>query len=125
MKRHVFIIAMLITVFTSSGCAALIVGAGVGTAIAVSNDTAKLERYVSLDEAWNVTLDILDRHGTITSEDKAKGKAEAKIKKSEIVARVKQADSELVRITIQAREGILPNMELAMQVVNEINKGLE
>jgi hypothetical protein len=106
------------------GCAALLIGGGVAGGIAISKDTAKLEKDSSFWHAWDVTHRVLSDIGGISLQDKRAGKIEADIRDSKVTARITQITNASIRITVKARKNLLPNMDLAVELINKINDRL-
>ena len=121
MKKLSLVLTLMIFSATMYGCAAVLVGAGVAGGIAISEDTAKLETDTSFDRAWRVTYNIVKSMGVITKSDRDSGKIEAVIQDSKVDAKVVPMTSRTVRIEVKARKNLLPNMDLAMRVINRIN----
>ena len=113
-----FVVSSLLTVY---GCAAILIGAGVAGGVAISEDTAKLEVDTSYGRAWKVTYDAIKSMGAVNSQDKDSGKIEANVQDTKIDAKVIPLTPQTVRIEIKARKNLLPNMDLAMRIVNKIN----
>ena len=121
MKKLSLVLTLMIFSANMYGCAAVLVGAGVAGGIAISEDTAKLETDTSFDRAWRVTYNIVKSMGVITKSDRDSGKIEAVIQDSKVDAKVVPMTSRTVRIEVKARKNLLPNMDLAMRVINRIN----
>jgi hypothetical protein len=121
MKKLAFIMTAMISCAALYGCAAVLVGAGVAGGIAISEDTAKLEVDTSFDRAWKTTYDVIKGMGVISDTDRETGKLEALIQESKVEARIIPLTSRTVRIEIKARKNLLPNMDLAMRIINRIN----
>ncbi len=121
MKKLALVITAMISGAALYGCAAVLVGAGVAGGIAISEDTAKLEADTTYDRAWGITSGVLKDMGAITSSDKESGKIEAVIQESKVEAKVIPLTSRTVRIEIKVRKNLLPNMDLAMRIINRIN----
>jgi hypothetical protein len=121
MKKFAFVITLMLFCASMYGCAAVLVGAGVAGGIAISEDTAKLEVDTSYDRAWRITYDTVKSMGIITSSDRESGKIEATVQESKVEAKVVPLTSRTVRIEIKARKNMLPNMDLAMRIINRIN----
>ncbi len=124
MKKFSVILGIMISCAGVSGCAAVLVGAGVAGGIAISEDTAKLEADTSYDRAWKLTYDAVKSMGVITKSDRDLGKIEAMVQESKVEAKIVPLTSRTVRIEIKARKNLLPNMDLAMRIINKINSKL-
>ena len=121
MKKILMICCVIGMVLSSHGCAAVLIGAGVAGGVAISEDTAKLDADASYSRAWKATYDTLTDMGTIDAQDKDSGKIDATIQGAKVDARVVPLTSKTVRIQIKARKNLLPNMDLAMMIINRIN----
>ena len=121
MRKMLLSCFILASMLTAYGCAAVLIGAGVAGGVAISEDTAKLEVDTSYNHAWNVTYDTLKAMGAINSQDKDSGKIAANIQDTKIEAKVLPLTPQTVRIEIKARKNFLPNMDLAMTIINRIN----
>jgi len=121
--RNLFLVLLLISfVMTSSGCFALLLGAGVAGGVAISKDTASVNVDKSFDAAWKATYDQLEKMGAINLQDKKVGKIEANIEDSEVTALIKQLTAKTVTIEIKARKNLFPNVTLAQDILNQIIK---
>jgi hypothetical protein len=124
MKKFALILGVMLSCAGLYGCAAVLVGAGVAGGIAISEDTAKLEADTSYDRAWKLTYDAVKSAGVITKSDREIGKIEAMVEDSKVEAKVVPLTPRTVRIEIKARKNLLPNMDLAMRIINRINSKL-
>jgi hypothetical protein len=122
MKKFVFGIFTVYLLLTSCGCALLLIGGGVAGGIAISQDTAKLEIDRSFDRGWSVTYSTLKNMGTINLEDRKTGKIEADIKGSQVIAHISQITARSIRVEIKARKNLFPNVDLATEILNLINR---
>ena len=121
MKRIVLASWVLASLLIFNGCAAVLIGAGVAGGVAISEDTAKLEVDSRYDHAWNVTYDTVKSMGAVNMQDKDSGKIQANIQDSKVDIKVLPVTSKTVRVEVKARKNLLPNMDLAMIIVNRIN----
>ncbi len=126
MKRFILAsVACLLSVVLFSGCVALILGAGVAGGIAISQDTIRLQSNTSRDRAFNVTHQTLDRMGIINKEDPKANMIEATVEDSHVVARIIPVTKNSIRIEVKVRKNLLPNMDLASKIINDINGRLK
>jgi hypothetical protein len=121
MKKLLLICLVIGSLLSAYGCAAVLIGAGVAGGVAISEDTAKLDMDTSYSRAWKVTYDTIKDMGAINIQDKESGKIEANIQNTHVVAKVLPLTAQTVRIEVKARKNLLPNMDLAMLIVNRIN----
>ena len=109
----------------AQGCAVFLVGtAGVLGGMAISEDTVQSEVEAGYRKVLGVTLDELERMGTVTMKDETGGRIEAKVKSSEVVATLEQATDKVVRLKVKARKRLLPNVKLAHEIVGRVLKRL-
>jgi hypothetical protein len=121
MKKYALVLSLMIGCLGLYGCAAVLVGAGVAGGIAISEDTAKLEVDTNFDRAWKITLNTVKSMGVVGSSDRDSGKIEATIQDSKVEAKIIPLTAKTVRIQVKARKNLLPNMDLAMRIINRIN----
>ena len=124
MKRMLFALIGLSTLLSLCGCIAFMVGAGVAGGVAVSKDTAKLEIDTSYQQAWRATYDTIFDLGAISLRDEQAGKIEANVRDSSVTAQIAQVTPKSVRIEIKARKDLMPNLDLAMEIINRIHSRL-
>ena len=119
------ILSFLLAAVLLQGCAVLLIGtAGVLGGIAISEDTVQSEVEAGYRKVLGVTLDELERMGTVTMKDETGGRIEAKVKSSEVVATLEQATDKVVRLKVKARKRLLPNVKLAHEIVGRVLKRL-
>ena len=125
MKKFFLILTSLVLgTVLFSGCFAVIVGAGVAGGIAISQDTVRLQANTTYERAWNTAHTALDKMGIINSEDQKAGTVVATIEESHVVAKVSLIAPRVVRIEVKARKNLLPNVDLASKIINDINNRL-
>jgi hypothetical protein len=121
MRKIPVVLALMLACSTLYGCAAVLVGAGVAGGIAISEDTGKLEVDTSFDRAWKIAYDTVKSMGAITKSDRDTGKIEAVVQESKVDVKIVPLTTRTVRIEVKARKNLLPNMDLAMTIINRIN----
>lgn len=121
MKKFLVISVAIFSLLTFYGCAAVLISAGIVGGVAISEDTAKLEADTSYNRAWKIAYNVIKGMGAINFQDKESGKIVANVQDSKIEAKVIPLTPKTVRIEIKARKNMLPNMDLAMIVINRIN----
>lgn len=121
MKQIILASWILVSTVFLSGCAAVLIGAGVAGGVAISEDTAKLEVDTSFDRAWNVTFETIKSMGAINLQDKDSGKIQANVQDAWVEAKVIPMTPKSVRIEVKSRKNLLPKMDLAMTIINRIN----
>ena len=121
-KRWFFL--MSCSALLIQGCVALLLGTGVLGGIAISEDTVQSEIEAGYKKVWAVTVDEVERMGTVKMKDEAGGRIEAKVKSSEVIATVEQATDKAIRLKVKARKRLLPNVKLAHEIVGRVLKRL-
>jgi hypothetical protein len=125
MKKFTLVaVGLFLSASLLSGCIAILLGAGVAGGIVISQDTIRLQYDTNFDRAYRATHDALDKMGIINAEDKKAGTIVATIQDSHINARVIPVTSNAIRIEVKARKNLLPNLDLASKIINDINNRL-
>ena len=125
--KRVGFLLILCAALLAQGCAVLLLGtAGVLGGMAISEDTVQSDMEAGYRKVWGVTLDEIERMGTVKMKDEAGGRIEAKVKGSEVVATLEQTTDKVVRLKVKARKntGLLPNVKLAHEIVGRVLKRL-
>jgi len=123
----ILIFAFLFLIFSFSGCALFLVGAGVGGGIAISRDTIEGHFDKGLDQVWKASREVLMQEGFIRLEDRAHGQIEGEVKKSDVKIEAFQVSGKTVRLRVKARKSykLVPNIDLANELYNKIFHKLE
>jgi len=124
MRRFFSPLILGVFVVSCSGCAALLAGAGVAGGVAISKDTARLDKDKDFETAWDVTFKTLKEMGDITRQDKQTGRIEATIQETAVTASIKKLTEKTTRIEIKSRKNLLPYRELAIEIINTLNQRL-
>jgi hypothetical protein len=105
-----------------SGCATSKFGAHPTGSIAIAEDTANLEKTMTLTRAYTVSYKTLNRLGVIILENKSTGTIEAEVISSKVIVQIEPISTNLVRIKITARKDFnrIPNPDLALEIINDI-----
>lgn len=122
MKKYFLPLSELfISIFLFNGCVAVLLGAGVAGGIVVSQDKIQMQVDANYDKAFQTVHTTLSRLGIINSEDAKGGNIEATVQESHVIARITPQTEQSIRITIKARKNLLPDMDLANKIINDIN----
>ncbi len=125
MKKFLLSIIGVAALVSLTGCAGLILGAGTLGGAGLAMDTIRLERYVSMDQAWTATKETLSEMNiTIKAEDQAAGTIDANLDKTVITITLVEHDAKTVTIDVKARRKGLPQLQLAEQIIETINAKL-
>ena len=125
-KRNLGIIGLVILLFSFSGCALFLIGAGAAGGYAISKDTIEGIFERSSDRVYHASREVAMQDGFIRLEDKLHGQIEAEIRKSKVEIEIQNASEKTVRLRVKARKGykLLPDMGLANDVYNKISQKL-
>ena len=119
---RLFLVSFLI--FSTSGCAAILLGAGVVGGMAISDDTVQSYVDKNFDSLWKISLDVLEKMGEVTDKDKDKGVIKAVVEKSDVTVKLEIVTEKATRLKVSARKikKVLPNIDLATKINNRIVK---
>lgn len=111
-------------VFSSSGCAAILIGGGVVGGMAISADTVQSYLDKSFDSLWKVSVNVLGEMGEISEKNKHTGVIKAVVEKSNVTIKLEKVTKKTTRIKISARKiyKLLPNINLSTKINNRIVK---
>ena len=106
-----------------NGCALFLVSAGAAGGYAISKDSIEGEVHSSMGSVYNASIDAIKSKGTIRQEDKEHGKIEG-IFGNDVTVKIEltQASSKSVKVKVEARKRLLPNIEVAQEVYTAIIK---
>lgn len=124
MRLFLKLCLVLFFIFSSSGCAAVLIGAGVVGGIVISDDTVQSYVDRNFNSLWKISLDVLSEMGSITEKNKHKGLIEAVVEKSNVTVKLEKITKKTTRLKISARKiyKLLPNIKLATKINNRIIK---
>ena len=104
-----------------SGCAAVLIGAGVAGGYAISEDSVKNQFDVSRDHLFKKGLSVAKKMGQVTTEDKKNGLIKAKIKEADVTITVKSLTPKTVELEVKARNKFkMPAVDIAQEVYTGI-----
>lgn len=117
-------IGILVSACLLSGCVLFVLGAGAAGGLAATHDKVHLQFDTDFENGWKITHKALDFMGIINSQDKAAGTILATIEESNVVAKVTVIGQSSIQIEVKARKNMLPNLDLANKILNDINNRL-
>ncbi len=91
----------------------------------LSKDSARAEFSVSFDQAYQVTLDVLRKNGTITSASQTEGVIKADLNGHNLTAKIAKSDQGKTEIVIAARKYLIPQPEVAQGILYQIQEKLK
>lgn len=109
-------------VATVAGVALLPLGAGV---MLTGKDNAAADFNVTLDKAYETSLEVLKATGVVDTQEKAKGLIKAKIGSNDIALKIESLKKGKVKITVSARKYLIPQLPVAAGVIYQISEKLK
>lgn len=121
-----FVAMWLGAALLNQGCALFLVGAGAAGGYAIGKDEMEGFTDKRFDKAWDVTKKVISREGVVLAENQALGDLQARIRESEVTAKVERISEKTVRIRIKARKGykLMPDIKLAQDLFTKTFKEL-
>ncbi len=118
--------AWIVAVFLvfNSGCAAMLIGAGVAGGLGSREDAAKFNVDKDFNHAWAASHQVLSKEGKMTSEDKTAGKMEAAVGDSRVIVLVKAITRRSTSVEVKARRNLLPHPALSAEISRKIQERL-
>lgn len=105
----------------SSGCAAVLIGAGTAGGYAVSNDSVKNAFDRSAASVYKHSLAVVKAMGATTLEDVKNHRIEARVRDANVVVTITPLTKRTVELEVSARNKLLmPRVDVAQQVYNKI-----
>ncbi|NQT33024.1 MAG: DUF3568 family protein [Candidatus Omnitrophica bacterium] len=120
-KNAIILSLILVLSLATTGCALFLIGAGAAGGIAISKDSAELNLDKPYAEVYEATVDVLDEMGAVKLQDIKAGRVEASVQGSSVTAKVKRITEKTTGITVSARKNLLPNVDMAVNVLNNVN----
>lgn len=115
-------------VFSSSGCAPIVIGAlavGAVGGYVVSPDTVAGTVARSLGEAWDAAHEIAAIMGTIVEDNERAGEIIANINGSRVTITLVTLNASSTKMSIKARKSFMPKIDLAQDVYTKIMKQMD
>lgn len=105
-----------------SGCVMMWVGAGAAGGYALGRDYIRGETDKNFDSVYDSAVNIVEGMGIIQSKfsNPSIGKIRAKVDTSSLEIVVERLTRQTVRLRVKSRKNLMPNLELAQRVYNNI-----
>ena len=104
-----------------SGCAVLLLGAGVAGGYAISKDSVRNVFDLPMDAVYARSLHVAKDMGLVTLEDRSHGQIKAKIQDVNISITVKPLTKRTVQLIVRGRNNFgMPQVDVAQEVYNKI-----
>ena len=120
------LITFLLITHLTTGCVAVLLGAGAAGGYAASKDEIEGVTQEKFDRVFRVAKDVIRDNGFLRVEDALAGEIEAEVEGSEVKMTIRQITDKSVQLRVQARKGykLLPNIKLAQRLFNQIMQEL-
>ena len=119
-------LCFILSLFVVSGCIPVILGAGVVTGYALSNDSAMGNINVGYHDLWVACKDILDsERADIIDAKESSGVIKAKISDVNFTLKIDSLSDDVQRLKISARKYLVPKPYVAQDIFAKIAKSLE
>ena len=122
MQRSSWVLAGLCAASLAlSGCAALLVGAGVAGGYAISKDAVSNHFDLPLSQVYRVSRSVAGETGLITLEDEHRGLIKATVEGAKVTITVTKVTDRTVKLQVKARNDLMmPAVDVAQAVYNKI-----
>ena len=115
------LIGLLVASLASSGCALLLVGAGVAGGYAISKDSVRNVFDLPQDVVYSRSLQVAKQMGLVMLEDRTHGQIKAKIQDVNIHITVKPLTKRTIQLIVRGRNNFgMPQVDVAQEVYNKI-----
>ena len=120
------VLYLIAGLFVISGCVPVILGAGVVTGYALSNDSAMGNVKVSYHDLWIACKDTLvSERANIISAKESSGTIKAKLFDTDIAVKIDSLSDEVQRLKVSVRKYFIPKPYVAQSIFSKITKSLE
>jgi len=107
---------------TMLGVALLPVGAA---AVLMADDDSVVQLPQSIDTVFGASLEVLNRMGQVTRQDKSQGAIKAKVDGADVTVEVSKGEGSQTELKASARKFLLPKPDVAGGVIYEIQESLK
>ncbi len=109
----------------SSGCAVLLLGAGVAGGYAISKDSVRNLFDLPKEHVFDKSLAVAKEMGTVNLEDPIHGLIKMEVRDVNVTITVRQVTKKTVELKVQARNDFLmPKVDTAQEIYSKIIEGL-
>ena len=123
--RRVSVLVLLAASLGVSGCALLLVGAGVAGGYAISKDSVRNVFDLPKDRVYEQSLAVVKEMGLVKLEDRAHGLIKADVQDADITITLRQLTKKTVELKVKGRSHFsLPKVDVAQEVYSKIIEGL-
>lgn len=120
-RRGLPVVVLAAATLGLSGCALLLVGAGVAGGYAISKDSVRNLFDLPKDRVYHESLTVLKQMGTVELEDRVHGRLKAEVEDVNVTVTIKQVTKKTVELQVRARsEFLMPKVDVAQEVYGKI-----
>ena len=94
-------------------------------AVLIGKDSSTAEFQQSFERAYAASLDVVKKMGKLVSENKSDGLIQGVVSKAKVKVKIETAPKKMTKITVSARQFVLPKPEIAGGVLHEISQQLK
>ena len=119
--RKVQLVVVTVASPAVSGCALLLVGAGVAGGYAISRDSIKNVFDLPKDRVYDQSLAVAKELGLVTLDDRAHGRIQAQVQEATLTITVKPLTQRTVELKVRGRNRFfLPKVDAAQEAYSKI-----
>lgn len=119
--KKLALIALIAASLGTSGCALMLVGAGMAGGYAISKDSVRNLFDLSTDHVYDESLSAVKELGLVKLEDRTHGLIKAEVHDVDITVTVHQVTKRTVELKVRGRSHLfLPKVDVAQEVYNKI-----
>ena len=121
MRRTLRLIIAIVASMTISGCAILLLGAGVAGGYAISKDSVRNVFDLPQDTVYDRSLQVAKEMGLVTLADREHGHIKAKIEDVYVTMTIKPLTKRTVQLVVRGRNNWgMPKVDVAQEVYTKI-----
>lgn len=127
MRKLALLCVLIAGIVTSSGCVPVLIGAGVATGYAISNDAATGNVAATYNNLWNVSLRVLRQMESVEfiEANESKGLIKVDIFEMRVTVQINTVSSGEQKLKVSARKYLLPKPQYAQKLFLKIVRALE
>ena len=119
--KRVTVLVLAAASLATSGCALLLVGAGVAGGYAISKDSVQNLFDLPKDRVFDQSLAVAKEVGMVNLEDRAHGRIKTQMGRVTVTITTRQVTKRTVELKVKARNDLmLPEVDTAQEVYTKI-----
>lgn len=118
--KKIFI--LVLPLFFLSGCTIALLGAGAAGGYALGKDCIQGDTDRSFEDLYAIALETVNAMGVVESKfsNPSIAKINARVNTSSLQITIERLTQQTVRLKVRSRKNLMPNIELAQKVYNNI-----